>query len=526
MVVAVERSQTLGGYVFKKGTVERAKDLRVAGLQATLPKSPSRDALTDLTRGMRGQVVLPSDNAYNNSRQLANNAFQTFPQVIAYCEVIGDVRLCLEYAQKQDMWVTTRSGGHCTAGFSANTGIIIDTSNMCYAVVDPRAKRAVVGAGTNFGHLNATLDEWGLHTPGGGCEDVCVAGHMQGGGYGFTTREYGLNCDNVVEAMMMTVKGDIVVANASQNSDLYSAIRGGTGNNFGVLLQITYGLHELHEVWGYGIKWPIANAAAALELMQKHYTIKGAPKQLGYMGIVAYQNDGYYLLMRGMFHGTREAGLEVLAPLLRTKGAELQIDKWGTYYRLNEYLLEQPDPIPAVPDLAREDKQSAILEKLLTKKQWQEILDAYVKTPNPWTTLVLEPYGGYVGEVPVDATAWVHRKASMDLFCDVFWMNEEQNVAAVKFLDEFMAVVGPYSNGHQYQNYPRLGTADYAFKYWGDAYPQLRRVKAKYDPTKVFHYAQMIEPAPLRVAAVRGGAKPKGKVKADADAIVIEPKGH
>jgi len=92
-----------------------------------------------------------------------------------------------------------------------------------------------------------------VHTPGGGCPDVCVGGYMQGGGYGFTSREFGMNCDNVVEFHMMLADGSIVVANPNQNRNLFWAVRGGTGNNFGVLLSVTYKLYSLYNVWGWGL---------------------------------------------------------------------------------------------------------------------------------------------------------------------------------------------------------------------------------------------------------------------------------
>jgi FAD/FMN-containing dehydrogenase len=486
--------------MYRKSKRQLQKESLINGWASNLPagadtRAPSSASTKRLALDVRGTVVLPSDASYNSARQLANNVFQDFPQLIVYCEVIGDVREALAFAKRHGLWVTTRSGGHCTAGFSVNTGIVIDTSRMNYTVVDPKAQRAIVGAGTNFGHLFATLDEWGLHTPAGACLDVCVAGHSAGGGYGFTSRQFGLNCDNVIEAMVMLADGQVVIANAKQNEDLFWAIRGGTGNNFGITLQLTYRLHDLREVWGYGVRWPIEHAPAALVELQSKYMRTGAPKELGYMAVVVEQQGKRWLMMRGVFDGPTAQGKKALESLLRLEGAELDFDERGTFFALNQKLLETPLPVPDCPDLAREDKRSAIIDRDLTLKEWEKIIRAYEKTPNSWSTICIEPYGGAIGARPLDFNAFVHRKASMDLFLDVFWMDDKQQRDAVRFLDQFLTVVDPLSNGHQYQNYPRLGTKHYGKVYWGDAYDRLQRIKRKYDPKNVFHFAQSIQPA-------------------------------
>ncbi len=133
----------------------------------------------------------------------------------------------------------------------------------------------VAGPGTQFQDLNNYLAQYGLHTPGGGCGDVCVGGYMQGGGYGFTSREFGMNCDNVLSFSMMLADQSVVIANADQNADLYWAVRGGTGNNFGVLLSVLYQLYYLPSVWGVWLQWPIENAAQALYEMQSNYMTAG-----------------------------------------------------------------------------------------------------------------------------------------------------------------------------------------------------------------------------------------------------------
>jgi hypothetical protein len=462
--------------------------------------------VTALQGTLQGDVVLPSDAGYPAARQLSNLAFQNFPLLIAYCEVFSDVYQCLAFAHKHKLRVTTRSGGHSTAGFSTNNGMVIDTSRMNGIYVDAAAKRAVVGPGTNWAHLNATLADYQLHVPTGVCGDVCVAGFMQGGGYGLTSRLYGMNCDNVVEMLVMLADGRIVRASESINADLWWAMRGGTGNNFGILLQATYRLHALRPLWGYGLRWTLDQAPQAMAALQAGYMSQGAPGELGYMGAFVYesQSDGRaaepVLIMRGVYWGSRAEGLKLLQPLIKDTGATLQLDRSGSYNELNDWLFETPEPVPNCPDLAREDKQSTIIAKRLKVRDWKRVCDLFRASPNPWSCFAIEPYGGAINAVPRGDTAFIHRNADMDFFVDVFWMTEEQRRQIEVWLDDCMTVLDGHGNGETYQNYPRLSQTDYRERYWAEQFAKLLAIKRKYDPKNFFHYAQSVSPEGREVA--------------------------
>lgn len=120
---------------------------------------------------------------YDKDRRLTNPAFQFYPKIIVYCETHEDVAACLRFAQDSRLWLTTRSSGHSTAGYSVNDGLVLDVSRLHQVHIDESAKRATVGPGTTFLEFNTRLDEAHLHVPGGDCPDVCVAGYMQGGGF-------------------------------------------------------------------------------------------------------------------------------------------------------------------------------------------------------------------------------------------------------------------------------------------------------------------------------------------------------
>ena len=440
-----------------------------------------------------GEVVLPTDPSYNTARMQSNMACQNYPLIIVYCETAADVKQSIKFARKHEIWVSVRSGGHSTAGYSVNTGLVIDVSRLKYVVVDEDSKTAIVGAGTNFGLLNSVINQYKLHVPGGGCPDVCVAGYMQGGGFGFTCREFGMNCDNVLEIQVMLADGSLVRANRDKNPDLFWAVRGGTGGNFGVLLEIKYQLHDLYDVWGFSLTWSLDDAPEAMALIQQDYMGPGNPKKLGFQVIVGYQGTEPVLTMRAMFNGSEKKGRKIIKPLLETKGVVFKNYDTAPYIVQNADLLEKPYDIPQVPDLGREEKESCYIAQKLSVEVWKEIIEFYKTTPNPYSIIVMEAYGGRINQIPEDDCAFIHRNVDMDLFVDTFWMTDEEHEQVIPWLNQFMVLINTYGNGHSYQNYPRATQVDYAHRYWGDQFPKLLEVKRKYDPDQFFHYQQSVK---------------------------------
>lgn len=463
-----------------------------------------RAILGQLEHELEGTVLVPGMPGYDKGRD-SNPRFDTKPRIIVYCETFGDVRTCLKYAHRYRWWVTSRSGGHSTAGYSVNTGMVIDTSGLGYVAVDPAAKTARVGAGTRFGKLNADLEVFGLHVPGGGCQDVAVAGYMQGGGFGFTTRAFGIQCDCVIGITMMTYDGRVVVANERRNPDLFWAVRGGTGNQFGVLLEIEYRLFELVQAWGFALVWSRQDAAAALHEMQRAYTREGATRKLGYMATVGHakksSGEGFEpaVTMCGVFLGSREDGLQALSGMRAVGSPELRYDKIATYRQLDAELL---DVLPGPGGAGTlEVKDSQYFATQLTVEQWAEIATfMFDRTPNPYNIAFIEPYGGAVDDRTRLSNAFVHRGVHLDFYIDSFWnaswdppVDEKQ---ARAFLAGITGIVRKHWNGHTYQNYPRRDTRNYRWEYWGDAFNTLLFVKHKYDPSGFFHYEQSITPYP------------------------------
>ena len=485
----------------RKSPARIAKDARIAQFRSRETLSTAQgaekavpwEAIAELEARLVGRVVLPSDPSYNEDRQESNPAFQSYPELIVYCVCESDVLECLAVARRYRLWVAVRSGGHSTAGYSVNSGMVVDVSEMSGVVLDPPNQRVHVLPGTDFDHFNGAMNHTGWHVPTGACGSVHVSGFVQGGGYGYTSRAFGIQSDMVESFRVALADGRIVTASAQENAPLYWALRGGTGGNFGVLLQVTYRMVRLDQVWAWAVSWDAAHAAQVLTLMQRQFMKTGAPDALGYMMNLGYQNGVPVYMVQGMFCGTREAGLQAIASLMAVPSAQLLVDKTGTYPEMNVWLEDQPYTLPDnLPDGVAETKASGYINTPLSPADWQRIIDYFKTSPNPWSLAYLEPYGGAINRYPVGDSAFIHRDVDADLVVDVFWRNPAERAQMEAWLDGFMALVKPFLNGHVYQNYPDASLRDYACAYWGPAYPRLQQVKAQYDPTNFFHFQQSV----------------------------------
>lgn len=495
------------------------------GLDDRLFERIPRERLKSAQAAIQGYFVLPGDPQYDTDRKLSNPVFNAYPTVIIYCAVESDVAVALELARGQKLPFTVRSGGHCTAGFSAGAGALIDVSMLNDATVDVANAIASVGTGCPFKKFDAVLASYGLHVPGGECEDVCVGGFMQGGGYGFTSVTYGMNCDNVIDMRVMLADGQIVTASESVNADLWWAVRGGTGGNFGVLLSVRYRLVPLGDVFGWALIWPLQTepdfeyATGALMTLQSNYMLQNLDPALNIQVSLCFQPGTQpnlppdtplqpYLMVRGLYVGSQAAGQAAIQALCSLPGGILQWSKMDSFFALNDELLNVPYGMPYFPPQCVmppcEDKASRYVTRPLAASEWRGLLNYFVSSPNTWSYFYMEFYGGAINAYPAEGNAFVHRNAAFNAVLDVFWFDEADRPAAEQFLLGWMDLMAPVWNGEIYQNYPRLDEPDYGARYWAAAQAGLYAVKAKYDPSHAFTFAQEVRKPTMPEARASG----------------------
>lgn len=454
----------------------------------------SREKLIDIAKAFHGRLSFKDTPGYEQDAH-ANPLFAEHPNIIAFCNNWKDVRFALQLACDNKWPFVCRSGGHSTAGFSLNNGMVIDISGMNDVVVDPSAMQMTVGAGASWGKINAMLDIYQLHVPGGGCSSVGVAGYMQGGGYGFTARQLGMNCDSVLEVVVMLADGNIVVANDKKNQDLFWAIRGGTGGNFGILLQIKYQLFQLHKFWGFVLQWPLQSAPSALEIIQANYMKGKNDAKVNYQLAIATLSNGNdrALVMMGMYDGTPDEGKKALKILLNTEGVSIKFEGTDSYDNLGNALFA--DLNPPDPDSV-ELKKSGYISRIVSSEEWKSVVDSFSRTNNKYNIIGIEPYGGAINTTEV-SNSFVHRDMHMNLFFDSFF--DEKGISsskdqAVEWFNQLAKTLTPLFDGQVYQNYPERNFPNFRWAYWGNTFNSLLFVKKKFDPHNLFHFEQSITP--------------------------------
>lgn len=470
----------------------------------------TRKEVKNLQGQLQGHVVLPDNSTYDKDRKLSNPVFDYFPSLIVYCIVESDARDTLAWVSQNKLQFTVRSGGHCTAGFSSGPGVLVDVSSLNSIAIDTENKTAIVGCGVTFGNLNKELNIHNLHVPGGECPDVCAGGYVQGGGYGFTSVTYGMNCDNVLSLKVLLADGSIVTATKSTNHDLWWAMRGGTGGNFGILLSIKYQLRELDDVFGFALIWSletnadISAAGQAMMLLQDQYMYNSphSPNlniQVSLCCQSQIEVDGPsgtekpYFMVRGLYVGDEPAGKAAIAALQAMPGCITQWTLVRPYYKMNDMLLSYPQEMPTVSETALEIKSCRYVEKMLTVHQWIEIIALFTKAELNTAYMYLEFYGGEISAAgKLNESAFIHRDVAYNAVMDVFWEAGADGTAAENFLKNWEELMDAAWNGHVYQNYPSLKAVDYAYEYWGHAVFALTLIKEKFDLNNLFSFAQQV----------------------------------
>jgi FAD/FMN-containing dehydrogenase len=456
-----------------------------------------RPVLAAFAESIYGVVVFPWSKSYEKDRQEFDDLYPTYPQLIVYVVSTEDIAKSLAFAKEYSLQVAVRSGGHSLAGFSVCDGMVIDMSRMKSVYVEPSGATVLIESGAAFQDIFPAVEPRKLHMVTGDCDGVCPAGFMMGGGYGMTTRMFGMGCDNVVEVTVMLADGKTVVANAKQNQDLFWAIRGGTGGNFGVLISMRWALHHVGTMHGVQVRWPIdekpALAAKVLHTIQEQYLKPGVLPQLGIETIMSSNEHAKKtLFFCASWIGELKDFDAAIKPVLDIGGHTINRYS-GRYSHVNNKVLEGT---PDIPEDVKGFSRGTYLQRHLSEAEWYQIAEFFHKNaPNRYTMIDMEAYGGYVSTLPETYNAFIHRDVTVNFYTEAFFdkktNDREQNEVWCTKLMEFMK---PYAIPRSYANYPFRGQKDFRTAYWGRYYNQLVKIKSKYDPANFFNYMQSIGP--------------------------------
>jgi FAD/FMN-containing dehydrogenase len=452
--------------------------------------------IQELRESVRGEVVTPADDGYAEASRIGNGAHDGHsPALVVRCAGAADVIAAVGFARSNDLAIAVRGGGHSVAGFSTNDdGIVIDLSPMNRVRVDPAAMRTTVGGGATWAHVDHETQAHGLATTGGLISTTGVGGFTLGGGIGWTMRKFGLACDNLAAADVVTADGRLVHASESENADLLWGLRGG-GGNFGIVTQFEFDLHPAGPmVYAGPIFYP---AEAAHDLLRAFRDwAPGAPDDV--TALINLTSAPPLPVIPEQWHGEKVAaviatsvapideGPALVAPLRNV--AEPIADLLGPMpYQAIQSLLDPlwPKGIHAyfkATNLARLDDD--LIDRLCA---------IHLEAPGPQCEIHVHQMGGAVARVADGATSFAERSMPFVLNAAIAWHDPELGSAHREWGRALIAAASDASTGRAYVNY--LGDRDAARTSYGEeTYAGLVSLKNRYDPTNVFRLNQNIPP--------------------------------
>ncbi len=483
------------------------------------PNPTKQSAPTDadwsaLANSLKGTLVRPDSPQYANAHQLFDPRYDNvLPAAIAYCAAPMDVQACLTFVRKFNLPFTPRSGGHNYNGYSTSTGMVLDVTRMHTVTVDTNANTATIGAGTRLIDVYNGLAQYGLTLPAGSCPTVGIAGLALGGGMGVLGRKFGLTCDNLLSAQVVTADGRVLTCDASHEPDLFWALRGGGGGNFGVVTSFTFKVHLVTTLTLFTLAWSWNDAAAVVDGWQ-HWAPQ-APDAIWSNCLLLAQKDknaSPIVHINGVYVGT-EGPLDMLLQQLISKIGVTPTNRYvASPGILATMLYEAGCSNKSVPQchlpsqdpngqLARDTSgvKSHYYVNTLSRQGINTLIDAINKRQASSVLgdggIGMDAYGGVINRVASDATAFVHRNALFSSQFSASWnANDAASVVTANrtWLNETWQAMHPYATGTSYQNYVDPDLSDWQHAYYGANLARLQRVKAMYDPGNLFHFAQSI----------------------------------
>jgi FAD/FMN-containing dehydrogenase len=351
--------------------------------------------------------------------------------------------------------------------------------------VDPAQLRARAGGGLLWCEYDHETQAFGLASPGGAISTTGIAGLTLGGGYGYLSRRYGMACDNLLSADVVTASGELVTASADTHPDLFWALRGG-GGNFGVVTAFEFQLHPVREALSGLIAFPFEMSKTVLQRYRD--LCLEASDDLTLMAAILPAPDGGKIVGVVLSDiGTEEEGERAVRPL-RELGSVL-VD---TVARM-PYCAMQRQLDVSYPKGRRHYWKSAFL-KGLTDDVINLVIEAMSTSPSPLNTIMLEAYGGAVARVANDTTAFGHRDAMFNLGILAISDNPAIDAEQTAWAREGWQKMLPHSTGGAYVNY--LSEGEDVHSAYSDArFQRLAAIKAQYDPANLFRFNQNIPPA-------------------------------
>lgn len=459
----------------------RSESTGAPGLGTQRIHSLGVNAIRALAAKIDGHLVTQNDEDFESARLVFNRAFDRRPALILYCASASDVARGLEFAQRTNLPLAVRGGGHNRAGFSTcDDGVVIDLSGMNQVDVDASKRVARAQAGALVVHLDAATQRHGLATTSAGCPTVSVAGLTLGGGEGLLMSKYGAACDNLISARLVTVDGRQVEVSQNSNPDLFWAIRGG-GGNFGVVTALEYRLHRVTDVLAGTLVYPSGKIP---ELLQAFSTFVGtAPDEMNVVGQVLASEKGPRFQMLVCHCGDSRVGNILLSPWRSLNPQQDNV-------RVVSYLEANATLNPAAP--AAHFQTNLFLPDLTAAAI--SIIHAACNDAVQNTRVFMVPIYGAITRVGTTDTAFPLRSFGYEIDIMGRWGNAADRPHAVQWVKSLRDALHPLAHG-TYANQLGETSEELVQEAYGINYARLATIKKKYDPKNVLRLNQNIKPA-------------------------------
>lgn len=485
----------------------------VTSTLAIVPPTNDWNLFVALCTTLSTTVIQRDDTGYATAVPMFVDLFRNRrPFAIVYAENAQAVAETVKFARRWSMGIAARSGGNSNLGWGTCDGdcLVVDLSRMNSILTSLPNATVRVGPGVTNRDVTEKVSVLGFAIPQGDCPMVCLGGYTVGGGLALSSRVLGLNIDAVIEMEVVDATGDIIVANAANaHSDLFWALRGGSGINFGIVTSLLFATKRIPPTMlgGY-IAFPLEQTAA---LASVYYDTVFAnwndpaydPFGFSLVFVVNDETGVPEIRLAGLWYDANlQKGQALLAPFSGLANASVHIEAgpfvalmqpmMNQYYGLYHTNWTMPDAMIAVP------QNKSDFTTFLTTLASQ----ARALPPNAWIAWVYAPMGGAVNRVARNATAFPHRSSGGNLHMPTLWYSPMAEATTRAYGQTSLAATRAWwsqlrsnpssADPPSYVNHPSEYLRDWQKAYWDENFPRLAQVKSKYDPNNFLHNGQGI----------------------------------
>ncbi len=453
-------------------------------------------AIEELKNKFRGRIVLHGDNDYDNSRQIWNSMFDRRPAIIARCISTSDVINAVSFARDNKLLTAVKGGGHNSAGTAVcDDGIMIDLSLMRRVLVDKNSKTAKVDGGCLLGDVDHETQLYGLSVSAGIVSHTGVGGLTLGGGFGWISRKHGLTIDNLISAEVVTADGRLLTASENENPDLFWGIRGG-GGNFGIVTSFEVSCAEIGtEVYSGMIIKKFQDAKKYIQFHRDY--VRTLPDEMTVWMVVRHApplpfipsdvHGKMVVAVPFVWLGERAKGEELISPIreiTESHGEAIGMNPWVGWQSGFDGLVEHG---------ARNYWKSHHLKEL-SDECVGKIVDFANTMPSDECEIFIPHMEGMPSRVPLDATAFTHRKTPFVLNIHTRWRNASDDERCLAWARDFHRSTESFAQGVYVNFLSDEGKDRVKEAYSKDIWERLVQIKKRYDPHNFFRMNQNIEP--------------------------------